>query len=197
MSVNRLNNRFVDSVVKLTSTVKIAPAQSPPRAFSINPFLLRPVTATEIRRIINSLACYAPYGHDNVSISILKKSPMVVIQILEMIFNKSITTSTFPDAWKCAIVTSSHKKGDVYDMANYRPVAMLPIISKVFEKLMNEQLRDYLQMNNTLHDSQQRLRQGRSFESALLHLTKLLFTLRSKTQYTYIAAQIFHGLLAL
>ena len=95
MSANRLNNRFVDSVVKLTSTVKIAPAQWPPHESAINPFLLRPVVATEIRRIIDSLPCLASYGHDNVSISMLKKSPMVVMKVLGMIFNKSITTNIF------------------------------------------------------------------------------------------------------
>ena len=79
---------------------------------------------------------------------------MVVMKVIEMIFNKFVTTSTFPDAWKCAIVTPIHKKGNLHDMANYRPLAILPTISKVFEKLINEQLYDYLQMNNTLHDSQ-------------------------------------------
>ena len=104
---------------------------------------------------------------------------MAVIRALVMIFNASISFDIFPEDWKYAIVTPVYKRGDVFDPNNYRPIAHLPTISKVFEKLINEQLQDYLAANNTLNESRHGFRHGRSCQTALLRLSKILFTLKN------------------
>ena len=113
------------------------------------------------------------------SISMLQKSPIAVMRALVMIFSASISSGIFSDDWKYAIVTPVYKRGDVYDPNNYRLIALLPTISKLFEKLINEQLQDYLVANNTLNESQHGFRHGRSCQTALLRLSKILFTLKN------------------
>jgi hypothetical protein len=53
---------------------------------------------------------------------------------LAFIFNKSITMGVFPERQKYAVVIPLHKKGDVSNMANYRPISLLPVFLNVFEK---------------------------------------------------------------
>ena len=71
--------------------------------------------------------------------------------------------------------------------ANYRPISLLSTISKVFEKLVNEQLRDYLSSNNIISRAQHGFRQGRSTQTALLQLSKMLFSLKLSKQHIYVA----------
>jgi Reverse transcriptase (RNA-dependent DNA polymerase) len=192
VSANRINDKFVDSVTDLLHTVKpqnIGDADNHSNISSSAPstmLSLKRITATQIRRTIDELPSKASSGHDGISTAMLKKSPMAVMKALEMIFNSSISAGQFPDAWRYAIVTPVYKRGDIFDPGNYRPIALLPLISKVFEKLINQQLRDYLQSNNILNEAQHGFRQGHSCQTALLRLTKLLFTLKSAKQYTYV-----------
>ena len=68
---------------------------------------------------------------DHISVNMLKRSPYVVYEALSIIFNKSPSTGIFSDNWKSAIVVPVHKKGDIYDHNNYRPISLLPVISSV------------------------------------------------------------------
>ena len=64
---------------------------------------------------------------------------------LAILFNTSIQTSVFPDAWKLARVTPIFKEGDKDDKSNYRPIAVLPAISRLFEKLITNQWYQYIE----------------------------------------------------
>ena len=102
----------------------------------------------------------------------LKKSLPQISKALEIIFNKSISTNTFPANWKSAVIIPVYKKGDIYNMANYRSISRLPVISNVFEKLINEQLKLFMQNHNILNNAQHGFRKKKSTETALLQLTK-------------------------
>ena len=108
------------------------------------------------------------------------------MRALEIIFNKSIISGHFPETWKHASVTPVHKKGDVFSPSNYRPISLLFTISKVFEKLVNEQLHDYLSSNNIISRAQHCFRQGHSTQTTLLQLSKMLFSLKSSKQHIYV-----------
>ena len=114
--------------------------------------------------------CYrsAAEGIDGISVSMLKKSLTTILKALQQIFNTSQLSGVFPIAWKHAIVAPIHKKGDLFDLSHYRPISLLPIMSKVFEKLANAQLRDYLNTNNIIHEAQHGFRQLRNCQTALL-----------------------------
>ena len=76
---------------------------------------------------------------------ILKLCGNQISKPLAFIFNKFIIMGVFPERLKYATVIPLHKKGDVPNMANYRPVSLLPVFSKVFEKAK------YCRLNQHLH----------------------------------------------
>ena len=69
-------------------------------------------------------------------LTMLKTSAMVTAETLQQLFNQALTTREFPSNLKNAYVTPVFKKNNPLNNENYRPVRVLPIISKVFKKLM-------------------------------------------------------------
>ena len=88
---------------------------------------------------------------------------------LALIFNLSIETGVFPDSWKTARVTPIYKDGEKAIKSNYRPISVLPIISNLFEKLVLNQLYQYL--NESLFKGQAGFRELYSTVSCLLKNT--------------------------
>ena len=70
----------------------------------------------------------------------LKTSVMITAETLQQLFNQALTTGEFPSNQKNADVTPAFKKINPLNKENYRPVGVLPIISEVFENLMQNQL---------------------------------------------------------
>ena len=68
--------------------------------------------------------------------------------------NSSIETSQFPDSWKVARITLIFKEGDKTEKSNYRPISVLPVISKLFEKLVFNQLYHYVKENSLFTSDQ-------------------------------------------
>ena len=66
---------------------------------------------------------------------------------LAFLFNTSIETSQLPDSWKVARITPIFKDGDKTEKSNYRPISVLSVISKLFEKLVFNQLYQYMKEN--------------------------------------------------
>ena len=78
----------------------------------------------------NSEAC----GSDGITLRFLNDSLPVLVSYLTTIMNTSIVTGIFPTAWKLSIVVPILKTGDVNDPSNYRPISLLPVLSKILEK---------------------------------------------------------------
>ena len=85
--------------------------------------------------------------------------------------NLSISTNSFPDHWQIAKVTPLHNGGARNDSNNYRPISVLPILSKILEKHVASSLPVFLRHNNLLYDQQSAFRTGHSTETALIRLT--------------------------
>ena len=79
-------------------------------------------------------------GLDNLNIRLLKLAAPIVCDSLSYICNLSLCTSTFPSAWKQAKVTPIFKDRDKSDVNNYRPISELPVISKIIERSVHNQL---------------------------------------------------------
>lgn len=97
---------------------------------------LTPTTEAEITTIINSLKNTCAPGDDDISPLPIKNSISCLIEPLTYIFNQMLATGVFPDRLKIARVTVVFKGGNKTEFGNYRPISVLPIFSKVAEKII-------------------------------------------------------------
>ena len=101
-------------------------------------------------------------GVDKLPPGLLKDCRNQISKPLTYILNLSVTTCMVLSIWKIAKVVPIHKKGPSSDPANYRPISVLPAISKILEKAVHEQLMDFLESENLLSDNQFGYRRKRS-----------------------------------
>ena len=98
----------------------------------------------EIEKELISLNPKKANTHENIPAKILKQSAEICKENLTQIFNKTIIECKFPDELKLADVTPIYKKNDPNNPKNYRPVSVLPVTSKIFERILHKQLSLYL-----------------------------------------------------
>ena len=130
-------------------------------------FRPQPVDICTVILTIKHLKESKSIGSDGIQLSFIKDSLYVTAIYLTCIINTSIVTGIVPDAWKHAIVVPLHKKDDVNNLSNYRPISILPILSKVLEKIIAKQLFCYLDSNSLLSKTQHGFRPRLSIETAL------------------------------
>ena len=104
----------------------------------------------------------------------LKALSPAIAPVLTMIINQSLCTGIFPNRLKIAKVLPLFKKGDIYYFDNYRPISLLPTVSKIFEKVVYKQLYDYFSKNSLIYKSQYGFRHLHSTELAALELADRL-----------------------
>ena len=119
---------------------------------------------------INKLKPSHSCGHDNISSNVLKIIAMEVSPCLTLIINQVLSTGQFPKNLKTAKVIPIHKTGEKSLMKNYRPISILPVVSKIIENVMHTQLTDYFTMNKLFTSQQYGYRENRSTELAALEL---------------------------
>ena len=78
----------------------------------------------------------------------LKLCDKSIIAPLSILFQNRIDRRAFPDTWKKSTIMPVHKKGDKQIVDNYRPVSLLPILGKIFEKIIFNSIFEYLEENN-------------------------------------------------
>ena len=135
---------------------------------SCNPesMFVNPVSKEELNRVIQNLKNSSP-GYDNLSPCIIKEFSDHLIDPLLHIINLSFSQGVFPDELKLAKVLPLFKNGDKMLINNYRPVSILPSLSKIYEKLMYDKLNSFLDQNDILNDHQFGFRSKHSTSMAL------------------------------
>ena len=111
------------------------------------------------------------FGNDNISGKFLKIALPCISRILMLIFNTSIETSTFPVSLKIARVTPIYKEGEKSENSNCRPIWVLPVLSRLLEKLIYDQLYQYLERGGFLTPDQSGFRNLHSLDTCLLKCT--------------------------
>jgi len=129
------------------------------------------VSDKDIEDACNLLEGKISVGHDGMSTAFLKKIIDILKQPLALIFNQCITTGIFPSQLKLSKIIPLYKKCDPEQFDNYRPIALLPGISKIFEKVMHIQIYSYFVSNDLFFGAQYGFRKCHSTEFAALHLT--------------------------
>ena len=95
--------------------------------------------------------------------------------MLTNIINRSLTTAVFSVSLKKARVPPIPKGGNKCNLSNYKPIPVLPVFSKVFEKVAYAQLCDYLENNSILHKQEYGFRAKKSTTQAILHFLQYLY----------------------
>ena len=126
---------------------------SPQKSGSVN-FEFKEVTTTEVFKYLKRLKRKCATGLDNVPACFLKDTAYSLAKPLTHIINLSLQTELFPTELKKARVTPIFKSGDKTLIDNYRPISILPIVSKIFEKCAQRQIMNHLEENNLLSEYQ-------------------------------------------
>ena len=129
-------------------------------------FVLHPVTTEYAERQLSQLKTNKAVGLDKISARLLRDSAKTVAPAL-----RSFENGQYPSTWKCAKVTALFKQGNRTDKDNYRPISILPTVSKVIERAVHSQHYDFLDTNKLLSVNQFGFRRGRSIEFALAQFT--------------------------
>ena len=109
-------------------------------------------------------------GHDSISSELLKLVNIGISDCITLVINQSLRSGIFPDQLKIAKVTPIYKKDDKKLIKNYRPISLLPVILKVFETVICDQLNEYFTSNNLFSPQQYGFRKISSTELATLEL---------------------------
>ena len=115
-----------------------------------NAMKFRKVSEFEVCQIVMLLKPKTSSGLDGISNWLLKKIVNVLKGPLCVIFNKSLSSGVFPDLMKVAKVIPLHKTGETNVLDNYRPISLLPVISKVLERIVYKCTVSHLDENNVL-----------------------------------------------
>lgn len=164
-----LNNFFVDIGSNAANT-----NSNVCKGFSsnVNSIFLLPTDAGEVLNVIKNLNNSKAVGYDGINTKILKICAVTICQPLSYLINMSLEEGTFPKSLKKSIVKPIHKKGDPTEMNNYRPVTLIPILSKVFEKIMYKRLNEFVIKHKVLTPEQYGFRKSSSTSLACFNLIK-------------------------
>ena len=135
-----------------------------------NKFRFSNVTQDELMREINNLNPNKANTSYNIPVKNLKDNVDISGNVLFKIINNDITNSNFPDKLKLAEITPLKKDNDVMNKTKYRPVSILPSISKIYERIMQSQLSNFIEKHLYIHMCG--YRKGYSTQFALLTLVE-------------------------
>ena len=143
-----------------------------------------PICRSKLERIIDDLPNKTSSGWDGLSNILVKKLKMSIITPLLLVINKSISEGICLDILKLAYLSPLHKSGGYNECTNFRPISLLAVISKIFEKVMYSQTYQFLQETKQLYQSQYGFRRRHSCENAIQELLSSVLKGRENNKYT-------------
>ena len=142
---------------------------------------LEPIESHVVLSVASKLKPKLSSGHDHISTKLLKETIELIHRPLTYLINKSFTTGIVPSQLKIAKVIPIYKNSETNQLKNYRPVSLLPAISKVFEKIMYNKVMGFLDSNNILYKHQYGFRAKHSTIHPILHLINHCADANNKT----------------
>ena len=148
--INDILDKFIDDKLPSHVTFKI-------------PDITTDLTETFLRSLDQTKAP----GVDGLNVKYLRLAAPVISPSITKILNMSVRSGIFPDLFKKAKVIPIHKKGSHQDKNNYRPISVLPILSKIIERHVSNCMCDYLNNFGLIHQRQSGFRTNHSCQTAL------------------------------
>ena len=170
---NRFNDFFSSVGPKLSSNLVCNSDRSVSSFLKqcvVSSFKFECVDIVDVEKIMKSLSPKNSLGHDFISTKFLKRIVHIIAKPLTLMINQSLCSGIFPTKLKIARVIPLFKKGDPHVFDNYRPISLLPAISKIFERIVFDQTYNYFTKNKLLYTSQYGFRKQHSTELAAVEL---------------------------
>ncbi len=184
---NKFNNYYLNIADKLCE--KIPKVNNKFQDYLKNPnknkLTLKETTPDEVLKIINNLDGKKSGDIYNISPDLVKLNGQVISQILTIIYNLSISEGCFPSEMKAAKILPLHKGDSVLSVGNYRPISLLPIFSKIFERLTYNRLIDFISENKILSELQFGFQKNKSTEQAVASILSTLDEDKFKRNSSY------------
>ena len=178
-------NKFFTSIAKNLCSVFKDPAL--PRILAPrvnNDFALQEVSASFVRHELSKLKSSKATGLDKIPAKLLKDASSVIAKPITYLINLTISSGEIPSQWKEAKVTPIFKAGKKVDENNYRPISVLPLVSKIMERAVQVQLLAFFEVNKVLSLYQSGFRKKHSTETAVVHLVDHILEHMDKQQLT-------------
>ena len=166
MNGPKLARKIPDSSILATDFLETSVSDS---------IFMSPTDKTEIEEIIDKLKLGKASGPDGINASFVKHGKNAIAKILEVLINECLSEGIFPKCLKRALVVPIHKSGPKDCANNYRPISLLPCISKIFEKVIYKRLIDFCTLKKVISEKQFGFRKKHSTQHALVNLTDFLY----------------------
>lgn len=179
--LNNINKQLIDMVEDININTQVNKSLI---TSTINTFVLLPTDAEEVYNTIQALKNTHTVGYDEIPTKLLKYCAHSLAEPLSILINKCFQEGTFPDKLKITMLTLLHKKGDVSELNNYRPIALLSVIAKVMEKIIANRIYDFLIKFKILNDNQNGYIKNRSTTRAVFQMLEDIITGINENEYT-------------
>ena len=146
----RFNEYFTELASKLINKENVAFDQTKlatiiPEQESDGAFVIKHTTCTEVDKLISELRNDCSSGFYNIPVKFIKPVAEEITSPIVNIINSSIDKEIFPDSWKVARVCPVPKIDNPINEKDFRPISILPVLSKIYEKVILKQLSDYIE----------------------------------------------------
>ena len=174
---NAFNDYFCSVARNLDSELPISSSDPisflPPR--NVYSMFLPPIGPDECSKIITSLK-KVKQDINSISVNLFIDNHHSYLHTICNMINHSFSTGIFPSLFKIATTIPIFKKGAVDEISNYRPISLLPFLSKVFEKSIITRTMNFLNRHNIISQFQFGFVKGRSTEDAILNVTEYIYS---------------------
>ena len=147
-------------------------------------FYFSPVNHLDIKIIISSLK-NKTFGPNTYPVKVLKSISNPISPVLSHLVNTSLESGEFPNSLKTARVTPIFKSGNHNDLSNYRPISVLPLLSKIYEKVVYRQIYEFLERKDILFKNQFGFRCKKSTTNAIVNQLEYLYNHLDTNHYVF------------
>ena len=166
--INTLNKHFINTSERILGKVPLST-----KSLSINSqgtFSFNTVTIDTVYHHLNDLKVDKATGSDHIPAKFIKPAAAIIAPHLTNIINTCITDNIFPESWKSSRISPVPKIDNPTDLDHYRPISILPTLSKIFEKIIAKQIIKHMEDFKLFPSTLSGCREGHSTTTALLYI---------------------------
>ena len=142
------------------------------------------VNTIELRKICMEIDIHKSSSVENISSRILKDAFLAQIDRFRYLVSQIFITGVYPNLWKIANIIPLQKDGNVHSVNNLRPISLLPLPSKIVEKIIHDRMMHHLEFNGYLDTKQGGFRKNNSTVNTVSYLTNDIFNNMNKREIT-------------